>query len=66
VVIALDGPIDSLLSTDEAPPGDVTGEVWRELAAQVAGLLAAVTVRDLVVRAQARNPASAAPQMYFI
>jgi Rrf2 family protein len=68
VVVALDGPIDSLLSTEEGAQSQVTGEVWRELGAAVSGLLSALTVRDLVARAEARNltRAPAAPQMYFI
>jgi Rrf2 family protein len=42
--------------------------VWRELAAQLEGLLAGITLQDLVVRAEAAGVAraSAAPQMYFI
>jgi Rrf2 family protein len=68
VVVALDGPIESLLSTDEGAKGEVTSELWRELGTAVSGLLAALTLRDLVARAEARNMtrAPAAPQMYFI
>jgi Rrf2 family protein len=84
VVEALDGPIESLLSFGEderererrprrrarpAPDGvAVVSGMWREVAAGVAGLLAGVTLQDLVARAEAlgvaRTPAG--PQMYFI
>jgi Rrf2 family iron-sulfur cluster assembly transcriptional regulator len=79
VVAALDGPVESMLSFDELPDGtrkarpggetaDVPALVWRELAAQVAGLFDGVSLRDLVVRAETLGVAraSGAPQMYFI
>jgi Rrf2 family iron-sulfur cluster assembly transcriptional regulator len=68
VAIALDGPLESLLATEEGTEANITGEVWRELGAAVSGMLGALTVRDLVARAEARNlsRAPAAPQMYFI
>jgi Rrf2 family protein len=75
VVTALDGPIESLLAF-EAPRSrrrkddgrEVVAGMWRELAAQLAGLLAGITLQDLVARAEAMGMAraSAVPQMYSI
>jgi Rrf2 family protein len=69
VVVALDGPLDSLLSSD-APGGDgaqVIDGLGRELASALMGLLGAVTVRDLVTRAEALGLArTGASPMYFI
>jgi Rrf2 family iron-sulfur cluster assembly transcriptional regulator len=76
VVTALDGPVEELLSWEEAPDGkgkaaktaDVPALVWRELAGQVAGLFGGVSLQDLVARAETLGVARAAgaPQMYFI
>jgi Rrf2 family iron-sulfur cluster assembly transcriptional regulator len=78
LVAALDGPVEEMLSWEEPAEGkrkargsdaaDVPGLVWRELAGQVAGLFGAVTLQDLVARAETLGVARAAgaPQMYFI
>ncbi len=78
LMAALDGPVEALLSWEEPPDGkrkgrgpetaDVPGLVWRELAGQVAGLFGAVTLQDLVTRAETMGVArvAGAPQMYFI
>jgi Rrf2 family protein len=81
VVAALDGPVEAILWREDATDGkrkprgqgesadvDVPSLVWRELATQVAGLFGAVTVQDLVARAETMGVARAAgaPQMYFI
>jgi Rrf2 family protein len=78
VVGALDGPVEEILAWDEPADGkrrarqnghaDVPSLVWRELATQAAGLFGAVTLQDLVVRAETMGVAraSGAPQMYFI
>ena len=78
LVAALDGPVEDMLSWEDPaekgkarPKGDgadVPGLVWRELAGQVAGLFGAVTLQDLVTRAETMGVvrATGAPQMYFI
>jgi len=78
LVAALDGPVEEMLSWEDPaekgkarPKGDgadVPGLVWRELAGQVAGLFGAVTLQDLVTRAETMGVvrATGAPQMYFI
>jgi Rrf2 family protein len=47
---------------------EVVSGVWRELAAQLAGLLAGITLQDLVLRAESLGVArtTAGAQMYFI
>jgi Rrf2 family iron-sulfur cluster assembly transcriptional regulator len=78
VMAALDGTVEEILAWDDpaekrkARPrsegADVPGLVWRELAGQVAGLFGAVTLQDLVARAETMGVvrAAGAPQMYFI
>ena len=78
LVAALDGPVEEMLSWEEPSDGkrkirqaataDVPALVWRELAGQVAGLFGAVTLQDLVARAETLGVTRAAgqPQMYFI
>jgi Rrf2 family protein len=72
-------PRDRLLSCDEPAERsrrrsrrtdgtEVVSGVWRELAEQLSGLLAAITLQDLVTRAEALGVAraTAGSQMYFI
>lgn len=77
LVAALDGPVEEILSWEDPALGkrkrrgeaaDVPALVWRELAGQVAGLFGAVTLQDLVARAETLGVprAAGAPQMYFI
>jgi Rrf2 family iron-sulfur cluster assembly transcriptional regulator len=75
VVAVLDGPVEEIMSWEGGgegkrgePRADVPALVWRELAAQVAGLFGGVTLQDLVSRAETLGVAraSGAPQMYFI
>lgn len=77
VLTALDGAPEALFALDE-PEGkgrrregaapDVPALVWGELAARAAEVFAAVTLGDLVARAEALGleRAASAPQMYFI
>jgi Rrf2 family protein len=84
VVTALDGPIESLVSFEDAGNGEARGRsrrrtrkpdgtevvagMWRELAVQLSGMLAGITLQDLVARAEALGVAraTAGSQMYFI
>lgn len=80
VMAALDGPLDSLVldhganGNGEAAPRacdgsnpDVPAVVWRELAARVTAMLAGVSIKDLVARAEGLGlRAPLPPQMYFI
>jgi Rrf2 family transcriptional regulator, iron-sulfur cluster assembly transcription factor len=66
IIAALDGPIGTVSAA--ASSGDVPALMFRDLEAQMDALFAAVSLRDLVTRAEGMGLARAAvaPQMYFI
>jgi len=73
IVVALDGALGATLPFDGSVRDgsrsvDVPALVFRELAERIEGVLAGVTLRDLVVRAETLGLARATtvPQMYFI
>jgi Rrf2 family protein len=74
VIRAVQGPIDLLTAGDDGPPKgartskQVPADIWRELAAKVAGVFDSVTIRDLCQRGEQLgiHRGDAQPHMYFI